>query len=279
MNCTRVQDRLVDLLYEELPPEDRASITAHLEACPDCLSRWNRLRAVASAADRWSAPPVSRGIAERALVRVAAEQHTARKSMWSSSAIVGRVLLGGGAALLSLLLVAGVMSRQASVVGIGALGVLWTVLYSGVFLLSHHPAVRGLTRAALIGAGVALIVVPAATVPDLVEACARWVRAAQSSAPLTVVLVVVAAGYTAGPLLAGALLSRTKPERKWIVRGLKLSALYALMVAPAVALQCVALPLEVMAVWMTGALMGVAVAGPAGLRLGGWLRQTTQHIS
>lgn len=275
MNCARVQELLVDLLYEELDTDERTSLTAHLETCQACQRGWSRIRAVAVAADRWSAPPVSRGIAERALVRVAAEQHAARASMASSAAIVGRVLLGGGAALLSLLLVAGVASRQTTIVGAGALAVVWTVLYSAVFLAAQHPAIRGLTRAALIGSGIALLIVPAMSIPSVVDVCERWVMSAHGSAPMALLLVVVAAGYTAVPLLAGGLGARAKSDREWIVDGLKLSGLYALLIAPAVALQCVALPLQITALWMTGALVGAAAAGPISLRVGGWRRHAT----
>lgn len=269
MNCDQIQERLVDLLYEELDHEERGAVTAHLESCAACQSRWARIRAVASAADRWSAPAVSRGIAERALVRVAAEQRAGRTP---SAVILGRVLLGGGAALVSLLLVAGLANRQATTLGMAVLAVIWTVLYSAVLLASHHPSVRAVTRAALAGAGVALVLAPVLTIPDVVEACARWVRAAQGAAPWALILVVAAAGYTAAPLLLGALATRSGQERHCVVEGLKLSGLYSLLIAPAVYLGCVGLPLEVTAVWMAGALLGAAAAGPVGLRVGGWLR-------
>jgi hypothetical protein len=275
MNCARVRELLVDLLYEELDAGERASVTSHLETCHACELRWSRIRAVAAAADRWSAPPVSRGIAERALMRVAADQRAARVAIILPATIVGRVLLGGGAALLSLLLVAGVASRQTTIVGAGTLAVVWTVLYSGVFLASPHPWIRGLTRAALIGSGVALALVPVASIPGVVEACERWVRAAGGSAPMALLLVVAAAAYTGAPLLVGGLGARVEPGRGWIVDGLKLSALYAVLTAPAVVLQCVALPLEITALWMTGAVVGAAGAGPVGLRVGGWLRHVT----
>jgi hypothetical protein len=275
MNCARVGALLVDLLYEELDAGERASVTSHLGTCRACELRWSRIRAVAAAADRWSAPPVSRGIAERALMRVAADRRAARVAMIFPARIVGRVLLGGGAALLSLLLVAGVASRQTTIVGAGALAVAWTVLYSGVFLASPHPSIRGLTGGALIGSGVALALVPVASIPGVVEACERWVRAAGGSAPATLLLVVAAAAYTGAPLLVGGLGARVEPVRGRVVDGLRLSALYAVLIAPAVVLQCVALPLEITALWMTGAVAGAAGAGPVGLRFGGWLRQVT----
>lgn len=275
MNCEDGQERLVDLLYDELDAADRVSVVAHLEACPACERRWRQIRAAAAAADGWSAPPVPRGVAERALARVTAGPDTTWTPMVSPAGVAGRVLLGAGAALLSLLLVAGVASRETTVVGAGVLATVWTVLYAGLLIVSQHPSIRGLSRAALIAAGASLLLVPATTIPGVVEACERWVQAARGSVPMAVILMVIAAGFTAGPLVLGALAAPRESAREGIADGLKLSGLYALLIAPAVALQCVALPLATTSLWMAGALVGCAAAGPAGLRLGGWLWHAT----
>ena len=36
MNCAQVKERLVDFLYDEIPPEARASFAEHLASCPTC---------------------------------------------------------------------------------------------------------------------------------------------------------------------------------------------------------------------------------------------------
>jgi anti-sigma factor RsiW len=36
MNCAQVKERLVDFLYDEMPPEARASFAEHLTSCPTC---------------------------------------------------------------------------------------------------------------------------------------------------------------------------------------------------------------------------------------------------
>ena len=36
MNCAQVKERLVDFLYEEMPPEALASFSAHVQGCPTC---------------------------------------------------------------------------------------------------------------------------------------------------------------------------------------------------------------------------------------------------
>lgn len=271
MNCGQARDLLIDLLYEELDADSRASVVAHLEVCPDCRLDWGRLQALATAADRWSAPPAPRGIAERALIRVPAEERGAPAPVSSPTALVRRLLIGGAGALVSLLLVAGITSWLVPSVRLGLIGVVWTILYSGVFLGGSQPRLRGLARAAVAAAGVALVLAPVMTIPRVVEVCAGWMRSAEHSAPLALVLMVVAAGYTAAPLLVGVLAARTEPQRGWLVDGLTLSGLYALLIAPAVYLECVALPLEVTALWMAGALLGTAAAGPIGLRVGEWL--------
>lgn len=74
MKCSEAQALLVDLLYEELAAEERSRLMAHLEGCGECGERWIRLRALSVAADRWTAPPLPRGITERALARVASER-------------------------------------------------------------------------------------------------------------------------------------------------------------------------------------------------------------
>lgn len=272
MNCGEARDLLVDLLYEELDADNRASVAAHLEACPDCRLDWRRLQALATAADRWSAPPAPRGIAERALIRVHAEERGAPAPVSLPTVLVWRLLAGGAAALVSLMLVAGITNRAATSVRLALIGVVWTILYSGVLLAGSHPRLRGLARAAVAAAGVALVLAPLMTIPRVVEVCASWMRSGQHSAPLALVLIVVAAGYTAAPLLVGVLAARREQQRGWLVDGLKLSGLYALLIAPAVYLECVALPLEVTALWMTGALLGTAAGGPIGLRVGEWLR-------
>lgn len=273
MNCSEVQSLLVDLLYEEVDAEERSRLWAHLEACVKCGERWSRLRALSAAADRWTPPALPRGIAERALVRVAAERAREAKQAraeFSPVQVLRRILLGAGAALASLLLVTGIVGPQVPPLTVGALAVVWTVLYAGVLLLACHERLRRITRSALAGAGVALILVSPLSIPTVVEACTRLVRAAPGSAVYALALLLFAAGYTAGPLLAGGLVFGRSRVSAGPAEGTKLSLLYALLIAPAVYLQCLPLPLNVTAVWMAGAILGAWVGGPVSLWLARW---------
>ncbi len=276
MECREVEAALVDLLYEELAADDRSRLLAHIEGCRECGERWSRLRGFAAAADRWEAPPPSRGIAERALARVTSERarEAARQGAELSSwGVLRHVCLGAAAALVSLLLVAGTVERQAAPLTIGVLGVVWTVLYAGVLLTKSHPRLQPVAGPALAGAGITLILAPPLSIPSVVEACERWVRAAPESGVFAMVLVLFAAGYTAGPLMIGALTFGRPGRRPRIAEEAALSGVYALLIAPAVYLECAALPLDVTALWMAGAILGAALGGPAGLRVGSWLRQ------
>lgn len=278
MNCREVQASLADLLYEELDTEERVTLLAHLEGCGGCGERWSRLCALSATADQWTPPPLPRGIAERALARVATERAREAQGAWaqlSPEAVLGRVALGAGAALVSLLLVVGLVQREAAPLAIGALGVVWTVLYSGVLLMGSHARLRLIAWAALTGAGVTLILVPPLAIPSVVELCARLVETLVEAAPgslsFGLLLVVVAAGHTAGPLLVGGFaFGRLRPRGEpWLADGGTLSVLYAVLIAPAVYLQCLSLPLNVIALWMAGAVLGAGLAGPVSLRLAG----------
>lgn len=270
MNCRTVQASLVDLLYEELDAEGRSRLLAHLEGCDGCRARWRRLQSIAAAADGWTPPPLPRGIAERALARVAVERaREARRTgpHLAPGEILLRVALGAGAALVSLLLVVGFVDREVTPLAIGVLGVAWTLLYSGLLLTASHVMLRPIARSALAGAGIALILVPPLSIPSVVEACARLVQAAPGSVAFAMLLMVVAAGYTAGPLLVGGLAFSRGSQGAPRAAGARLSILYALLVAPAVYLQCLALPLNVAVVWLAGAILGVALAGPTSVGL------------
>lgn len=276
MNCSEVQPLLVDLLYEELGAEERARLLSHLEGCGGCGEWWSRLRALSAAADRWTAPLPPRGIAERALARAASERAREARRKWpglSPEKILQRVLLGAGAALVSLLLVVGISDRQVAPLGIGVLGVVWTVLYGGFLLMASHERLRPVAWSALTGAGIALILVPPLSIPSVVEACARLIRSAPGSVSFALLLVVVAAGYTAGPLFVGAIaLGRPRQDYRLADRA-TLSILYALLVAPAVYLQCLSLPLNVAAIWLAGAVLGAGLTGPVSLGLARWLAE------
>jgi hypothetical protein len=273
MNCSEVLALLVDLLSEEPGGEERSRLRAHVEGCTACGERWNRLRALSVAADRWSAPPPSRGIAERALARVASERAREASRKWPDLApeqILRRVFLGAGAAVVSLLLVVGVVERQVGPLAIGVFGVIWTVLYTGLLLTASHGKRKPVAWSALTGAGIALILVPPLSIPSVVEACARLVQAAPGSVAFPLVLFVIAAGYTAGPRLVGGLAFGRPRQGHRPGDGLMLSLLYALLIAPAMYLQCLPLPLNVTALWLAGAMLGAGLAGPLGLQLAGW---------
>ena len=36
MNCDAIRERLIDLVYDELPAGERAAVEQHLAECPTC---------------------------------------------------------------------------------------------------------------------------------------------------------------------------------------------------------------------------------------------------
>ncbi|MBI3014362.1 MAG: hypothetical protein HYY65_04730, partial [Candidatus Tectomicrobia bacterium] len=193
----------------------------------------------------------------------------------SPAQIFSRVLLGAGAAALSLLLVLGIAEGETSAPAIGILGTFWTLLYTGLFLLSSHRELGPASRAALTSVGVSLILAAPLSIPRVVETCIRLVQAAAGSVSVSLVLLLLAAGYTVGPLLVGgAVFGRPRPDC-WVSHGATHSLLYALVIAPAIYLQCLSLSFPVAAVWTAGAILGTVLGGPLGFRLAGRGSETT----
>lgn len=272
MNCSAAQASLVDLLYEELAAEERSRLLAHLEGCGECGERWNRLRALSAAADRWTPPPLPRGIAERALARVASEQVRVSKRQGlhlPANRLVGTVLLGAAAAVFSLLLIGGTMAKGSPPLIIGLIAAVWSALYGGVLLLAQQDRYRRLGLTALAGAGLSLLLVPVLSIPAVIEACRQWLQAAQGSASLNLLLFVAGVVYSAGPVLASGVVVKRSGDGGVLERGLRLSGLYGLLIAPSIFLQCLPLALSVTAPWMAGALVGI-FAGSIGAT---WVRR------
>ena len=45
MNCSEIQDKLLDLAYSESPPDEADTLQQHLADCPECaasLERWRQ---------------------------------------------------------------------------------------------------------------------------------------------------------------------------------------------------------------------------------------------
>lgn len=273
MKCPEVEAALVDLAYEQVDAEQRLQLSTHLERCEACREARGRLQMVLAAVDRWTAPPPPRGIAERVLARIADERARAGRQGWpriSPVQILKCVPLGAGAAVVSLLLVVGMVEGHATPLSAGIVGALWTALYGGILLATGHEGLRSVAWSALVGAGIALVLVPPLSIPSFVQACIRWLGAPAESPGVGLPLLALAAAYTAVPLVVGgAVLGRPRRGHR-LADGAALSLLYALLIAPAVYLQCLPLPLNLGAIWMAGAVLGAGLGGPISLWIPWW---------
>ncbi len=272
MDCQDAREWMIDRLYGELPGESEAQLEDHLVGCEACRGEWDRLRAVATALDGWTAPPPPVGLTERVLARLArarAETAERRLPVVRMERAIAAVLSGAVAAGISLLLVSGATPGWVSPLELGLLGALWAMLYGGAFVLAHSTGFGTLARAALTGAGLSLILVPLLTIPGVVEACRRLAETvAAGSGPAGLAIALGAAIYTAVPVLIGGALFGGRTGR--VTDGLLLGALYGLLIAPAVFLQCLPLPLNVTALWMAGAILGAALGGQLAVRVPRW---------
>ena len=277
MSCRDVRARLVDLLYAEVEDHDRASLTAHLEQCGECHAAWSELRSLSSALDRWTAP-APQGIAERVLALLAVREAGAARAQVRALALhhlLAFLLAGVAAAGLSLLLVVGGSHQEESPLEVGVVGALWTALYGVAGILTRVPRYRRLAFAALVAAGLSVLLAPALSMPAVIEACRRWLEAAQASVLLNAAIVLAGALYASTPVfLSGAVVTRV-PRRGAVREALPLAGAYTLLLAPSVYLQCHALTLSLTAPWVAGVLLGSCLGSMGGVAVAARLRPAT----
>jgi len=273
MSCADVRNRLVDLLYAELREEDRAVLSAHLEHCAECRAAWLELRSVSSALDRWTVA-APEAIAERVLATLAireAEAARAQRPAMSVQHFLGFLLAGAAATAVSLLLV-GSTHPEDTPLKLGLVGVLWTALYSGATFLTQHGRYRGLALAALLAAGLSVLFAPVLSMPAVIEACRRWLEAAQASVAPNGVIVLAGAVYAATPVfLASATVTRVWRGRI-LSDAVNLAGIYGLLLAPSVYLQCHPLALSLIAPWVAGVVLGSFLGSAAGVSVASRLR-------
>lgn len=272
MNCQDAREWMIDRLYGEPPGELETRLESHQAGCEACRGEWDRLQALAAALDGWTDPSPPAGLTERVLARLArkrAETAERRLPVVPLERAIGAMLAGALAAGISLLLVSGATPGWVSPLELGLLGALWTMIYGGAFILAQSVGFGALGRAALTGAGLSLILVPLLTIPGAVEACLRLAKVVVGmSGPEGLAIALGAAIYTAVPVLVGGALFGGRTGR--VTDGLLQGALYGLLIAPAVFLQCLPLPLETTAAWMAGALAGAALGGLGTTKVSSW---------
>lgn len=275
MDCQAVREQLIDYLYDELAPEAWVCIEQHLLWCEPCAEELAALQEVSGALNQWQvlAPPV--GVVERPLACLppeVAEASLAAARMRSFSAIPLLALgLGGLAALASLGLTAPLHDRHGSALALAALGILWAVLYAGMFLaaLSCSMQLKDVARVALLAGGLAILWTPVLSIAEVVEACRAWLGVAEGSVALNALLFLVGGLYTAAPLLVSHVVTGYQSGDTPASQSLASGLMYLLLIAPVFYLQCAALALGVGATWMSGAIAGTLATGPAGLWLAG----------
>ena len=133
-------------------------------------------------------------------------------------------------------------------------------------LLEVHD--QELARVVLLAGGLAILLTPVLSIPEVVEACTAWAGVAKGSLALNVLLFIVGGLYSAVPLLIGHLVTGRAPASRRN-HGLASGLLYLALVAPAFYLQCAALVMGTRTTWLAGAIVGVLAGGPAGLWLMG----------
>jgi hypothetical protein len=275
MDCQATREQLIEYLYRELPAEEWVRIEEHLRGCRACQEELASLRRVTATLDQWQVPEPPASLPERTLARLWAEvigvPSVGGRAEGSPATPFLALVLGGLAAGVSLGLTAHLTPHQGTSLALAALGILWAVLYGSMFLaaLGSWAPVKHLASVALLAGGLAILLTPVLSIPQVVEACSALVGGAKGSVVLNVLLFVVGGLYTAVPLLVAHRIRGQPSAPASPGQGLTSGLLYLVLVAPVFYLQCAALALGVGATWMAGAIVGVLAGGPAGLWLAG----------
>lgn len=278
MDCQTIREHLIEYLYHELDPEVWLEVEQHLRTCMACQAELATLQQVTTTLDQWQVPAPPTGFVQRTLARLGAEAADpsllGKRDGGPPAIPLLALALGGLAAGVSLGLTAPLAPEPEPPFILAALGILWAVLYGGLFVvaLGHWTPLQELARVALLAGGLAIVLTPVLSIPDVVEACSAWASVAKGSLALNVLLFIVGGLYSAVPLLIGHLVTGCAPGSRRS-QGLVSGLLYLALVAPAFYLQCAALVMGTGITWLAGTIVGVLAGGPVGL----WLAR--QHIA
>lgn len=96
MNCETARDRLLERLYDELPPDQVAPLDAHLIACEECTELWKELTASRRMLDRLPATTTG-GLKPSRVHQRVAQWNKRRRRLWqyvALASIVAAMTLG-----------------------------------------------------------------------------------------------------------------------------------------------------------------------------------------
>lgn len=93
--CSKVQENLSAYLDDELPPEQREAIQAHLAVCPACRQELARLTRLWEALAALPSEPPPEGLVEQVLARLAGRKAPRRRSLALAASVLLGVFLGG----------------------------------------------------------------------------------------------------------------------------------------------------------------------------------------
>lgn len=284
MQCEEARPQLLDLLYEELPAEEEATLVRrHCETCAACAQELRALEATLGAIDAWGHVPVGEPFRPAPALQ-ALRSAQARQPRWFRA--VGRggpwevclsALCGVAFAALTMFLLrdyvaAAALSAPTHVI----LGVLSGGLCAGLV----HLALRGgqapgglrlqpTAWAVLIAIFLTCLLLGLVPLPTLLArpVVARFLGVTASGAGSTLGYLVLGGAVAAVPFLIGGLAAGRRIRERLLPHAVAAACVYVVVIAPGLAIVCAPLGL---AVYMS-MLGGGAIGGLGGVLAGLWL--------
>ncbi|MBI4381825.1 MAG: hypothetical protein HY574_11635 [candidate division NC10 bacterium] len=265
MECDKAYDLLIEREYGHLQESVQDELSSHVERCEPCRIEAASLDELASTLDRWRVPNPPPMLAALAVERSLNLPRHASAAEARAARVFAHLGLGLVAAALSMILVAGSVPRLSiPALSLGLIGAVWAAMYGAAFAQALHRVLRMRTiaRTALLGAGLVVLAAPVLSIPSVVDACRQLFAGARGSFGLNMLLFVAGGLYTGIPIFVSAAVCGRALETTSVNRGGgHAGVLFAILIAPAVYIQCAALALGLVATWMAGSLLA-AVAGP-----------------
>lgn len=274
MDCETVRLVLVNARYGELPEEERCRLQDHLRSCPPCREEASALDELIATLDRVRVPAPAAGLMRELIVRVSGIPSPAGKPEARPFAglhrLGGPFALGSLVAALSMFVVMGAVPPDPlPPLALAVLGAAWAGLFGGTFAiaLQGRSQASSAAQVALVAAGLTVIAVPVLSIPTVVEACRGLFAWAAGSVPLNLIVFFMGSAYTAAPVVLATGALRRRIGSSDLRRQTEVGAFYALLIAPAVYLECAPLAISIIATWVAGAALGISVGTPAGFWL------------
>lgn len=286
MTCEQAQTELVVYLAGNLRAQTQVELDEHLAGCAACAAELAQLQGAWRRLGLWQDQAMPAHLAPRISERARhALQEEARgwgllgerKRLTSFLEPLAPFGMGLATAIISAVILSSRLNLEhVPHLALTTAGALWTALYGLVFYLFMLGTKKGLAswkfmaQASLVAVGIFLLLTAISPLPSSMRFCSNF----RLTQPFIERLSVAGSFFVFGGLYAmipmgiAAYLTASRRSNGALLRGSLAGAMFVLLLAPSIFLQCAPFALGTLVGWFGGALVGSIVGGSIGY----WMR-------